>query len=105
MAWFRRGGPEPAEHGSASADVDAGPSPSGYAVPAWPSAARLQRTLADPPDTAGLRSFEATLTTRQDPRFLEPLGHHVVAEAPGGLVERVATPRSFPVPLFHGSVV
>src|SRR4051794_25890492 len=59
---------------------------------AWADLPPIQRTTAAPPTVTGLDAFRETLTTRQDPRFLEPLGHLVDAAAPSGHVDGVATP-------------
>lgn len=66
----------------------------------WRSLAPLQRTTHEHTSACHLDSFPSTLSTRQDPRFLEPLGHDVVPDAPAGEVADLARPvvRSHPDP-------
>ena len=59
--------------------------------PAWPTLPAMQRVVGEQPTVAGLDTFGATLSTHRDPRFLGPLGHHVVATAPSGVVTGLAT--------------
>ncbi len=58
----------------------------------WRSLPPLQRTTGDDQPTRHLDEFRGSLSAHQDPRFLEPLGHYVVADAPGGSVEGLARP-------------
>lgn len=68
--------------------------------PGWSALPPLQRVATRQSTLSGQDTFPATLCTHQDPRFLEPLGHHVVATAPSGRVDGLATSvqRSFIAP-------
>ena len=55
--------------------------------PGWTTLPPLQPTGSAPPTLARLESFGGSLSTHQDPRFLESLGHYVVEGAPGGQVD------------------
>ena len=53
-------------------------------LPPTPSA------VGSPSLTVQTSAFEDALATRHNPLFLEPLGHHVSAAAPGGIVHGIA---------------
>ena len=67
------------------------PQPLAQPLAEWRSLPPLQRTMDDEP-TRHLDEFRGSLSAHQDPRFLEPLGHYVVADAPSGSVEGLARP-------------
>ena len=68
------------------------PQPLAQPLAEWRSLPPLQRTMDDDQPTRHLDEFRGSLSAHQDPRFLEPLGHYVVADAPSGSVEGLARP-------------
>ena len=71
----------------------------------WIDLPPLQRSTADLAPIAPAASFRESLAAHQDPRFLAPLGHSLVVDAPAGEVGGYATPVSeqahkvsFPLP-------
>src|SRR5680860_886945 len=88
MWWpWRPRGTEPDPVGGAGT----GPTPLDAAPrDGWRTLPALQWTMHEAESACHLDTFPATLSTRQDPRFLEPLGHDVTPTAPGGRVEGLA---------------
>lgn len=72
------------ESGAGSAEVRAG----------WRELPPLQRSTEDLVPIAPAASFRESLAAHQDPRFLAPLGHSLVVDAPAGEVSGYATPVS-----------
>ncbi|TCM43705.1 hypothetical protein EV648_109327 [Kribbella sp. VKM Ac-2568] len=72
------------ESGAGSAEVRAG----------WRELPPLQRSTEDLAPIAAAASFRESLAAHQDPRFLAPLGHSLVVDAPAGEVSGYATPVS-----------
>jgi len=87
--WRSRGAePDPAER----AGTGSPPPPSAAPRDGWRTLPALQRTTHEAESACHLDTFPATLATRQDPRFLEPLGHSIDPSAPSGRVEGIAQP-------------
>ncbi|TCN34590.1 hypothetical protein EV644_11992 [Kribbella orskensis] len=72
------------DSGAGSAEARAG----------WRELPPLQRSTADLAPIAPAASFRESLAAHQDPRFLAPLGHSLVVDAPAGEVGGYATPVS-----------
>ncbi len=81
-----------AEQESVEALGTGSPAPASAPHESWRALPALQRTTHEAESACRLDTFPATLSTTQDPRFLEPLGHYVETTAPAGRVERLAQP-------------
>ncbi len=57
----------------------------------WASAASMPLMVQPMRSAFGTTGFEAELSSRQAPTFLEPLGHDLSPTAPAGLVSGLAT--------------
>ena len=67
---------------------------------AWRTLPPLQRTTREQESACHLDTFRTTLSTHQDPRFLESLAHYVAPNAPAGEVEGLARPVMSPATEF-----
>ena len=82
------------------APAEAGPPAVPVARPtgAWQHVAPVQRAVSDAPLTAPALPFARALATQHPPEpMIQPLGHDVLADGPGGLVGGLARPLAMPL--------
>ena len=96
MAWWRRGGTDPAPPRSDAAPSAAPGQPPMAAAAvqrsAWQDLPPLRPTLTPTPPIAPLERFTNSLATAHNPSFLAPLGHAIDPDGPGGHVSGLASP-------------
>ena len=90
MAWWRRGGSDPAPSRVAAAASPRAPAPVQRA--AWEDLPPIRPVLTATEPVAPLDSFTSSLATARNPSFLAPLAHQVDPAGPSGQVEGLASP-------------
>jgi len=90
VAWWRRGGSDPAPSRSTGAAPAATPAPVQRA--AWEELPSIRPMLTATPPVAPLDTFTGSLATARNPSFLAPLVHQVDPAGPSGHVDGLATP-------------
>ena len=90
MAWWRRGGSDPAPP-RGGPDVPP-PAPAPVQRAAWEDLPPLRPVLTATPPVAPLDTFTNSLATARNPSFLAPLGHQVDPAGPSGHVSGLASP-------------